>query len=378
MIAVVVLEVLAKYNVMLVPIQLENAHEGVGSITLRNDGNDVEELTLKILGIKEAVLEEFVRKNIQALFPEGETLLIVGQQPKNKAGGRADLVAVDGKGNIVLVEIKRDVEDIVARKEPFEFQAIRYAANYALITTPQDLIQKLFAPYIEKHKGEYELHGLTSSELASRLLLDYLKENNAENTFNAHQRIVLIASAFDPQTRSACAWLAKNKIDIRCLQLSPIKYKAQHFFNIDQIIPPPSLDQYFVEIADPSDPKGKTDKQKGSSISKANLPKMPQLFEWKLVAPGDPIYIKGHELDIARIRDQYHVEYHDQPMTYNAWGQKVTSWSAINIYEWTIHKPTGQTLDELRRSKQEQIEQELVEPVPDTMMGLPANAMDDQ
>lgn len=139
---------------------------------------------------------------------------------------------------------------------------------------PQDLIQKLFAPYIEKHKGEYELHGLTSSELASRLLLDYLKENNAENTFNAHQRIVLIASAFDPQTRSACAWLAKNKIDIRCLQLSPIKYKEQHFFNIDQIIPPPSLDQYFVEIADPNDPKGKGDKQKGSSMSKANLLKM--------------------------------------------------------------------------------------------------------
>jgi len=69
------------------------------------------------------------------------------------------------------------------------------------------------------------------------------------------------------------------------------------------------------------------------------------------------------------------MEYHEQPMTYNAWGQKVTGWSAINIYEWTIHEPTGQTLDELRRNKQEQIEQELVEPVPDTMMGLPTNAM---
>lgn len=349
---------------LLVPIQLENAHEGVGSIILQSDENGIEELTLKVLGIKEAVLEEFVRKNIQALFPdpEGETLLIVGQQPKNKAGGRADLVAVDGKGNIVLVEIKRDVEDIVARKEPFEFQAIRYAANYALIATPQDLIQKLFAPYIEKHKGEYELHGLTSSELASRLLLDYLKENNAENTFNAHQRIILIASAFDRQTLSACAWLAKNKIDIRCLQLSPIKYKEQYFFKIDQIIPAPSLDQRFVEIADPTDKGGK---QNGSSISRATLPRMPKLFEWKLVAPGDEIYIKNHTSESARMLDQRRVEYDGQSMSYNSWGKKVTGWSAVNIYEWTVYKPTGQTLDELRQNKQEEIEQELIEPSSD-------------
>lgn len=109
---------------------------------------EVEELTLKKLEIQERQLEEFVRKNVQVLFPD-ETLLIVGQQPKNKAGGRADLVAVDGEGSIVLIELKRDVEDIIARKEPFEFQAIRYAANYALIATPQDLVQRLFAPYIE-------------------------------------------------------------------------------------------------------------------------------------------------------------------------------------------------------------------------------------
>lgn len=347
---------------MLVPVQFENAHEGIGHIILRND---VEPLTLKGLNIKEAVLEEFVRKNIQVLFPEEETLLIVGQQPKNKAGGRADLVAVDGDGNIVLIEIKRDVEDIVGRKEPFEFQAIRYAANYALIATPQDLVQKLFAPYIEKHKEEFELRGLTPSELAARLLLGYLRENNAENTFNVRQRIVLIASSFDPQTLSACAWLAQNKIDIRCLRLSPIKYQEQYFFNIEQIIPPPSLDQYFVEIADSRNIQINGDKPTGTSAGKANLPKMPQLFEWKLVASGDPIYIKGHELDQAQILDRDHVKYRDQLMTYNAWGQKVTGWSAINIYEWTIHEPTGQTLDELCRNKQQAIEQELVEPAPD-------------
>lgn len=208
---------------MIVPVNLE------GSIT----PDEMEELTLKDIQITEAVLEEFVRRNVEVLFPEGETLLIVGQQARNVERGRADLVAVDSSGSIVLIELKRDMGDIVARREPFEFQAIRYAASYARIRTPQDLVQKLFASYIDKHRGEYELKELTPSELAARLLSDFLSTNQAERTFNQSQRIILIASAFDPQTLSACAWLAKNSIDIRCLRLTPVRYSQQHFLEIE-------------------------------------------------------------------------------------------------------------------------------------------------
>ena len=41
----------------------------------------------------------------------------------------------------------------------------------------------------------------------------------------------------------------------------------------------------------------------------------------------------------------------DKNLTYNQWGQKVTGWSSICIYEWAIHKETGKTLDVLRRKK---------------------------
>ena len=44
-------------------------------------------------------------------------------------------------------------------------------------------------------------------------------------------------------------------------------------------------------------------------------------------------------------------------MTYNAWGQKITGWSAINIYEWTVDEKTKETLDDLRKEKLQQIEQ---------------------
>jgi len=95
------------------------------------------------------------------------------------------LTAVDQNGNLVLIEIKRDVEDIKQRKEPFEFQAIRYAASYAKIKTADELVDKIFASYIEKYKAEFELGELTAYEKATRILNGFLEKNNAAKTFNS-------------------------------------------------------------------------------------------------------------------------------------------------------------------------------------------------
>lgn len=323
--------------------------------------NQVLERTLKDLSITEADLEEYVRQNVAALFPEGEeTLLIVGQQVRNIAAGRADLVAIDGQGNIVLIELKRDKDDITTRKEPFEFQAIRYAANYALIKTQQDVVQLLFAPYIERHKQEGEFHqqlvnGLTSSELASRLLAKFLQDNQAQGTLNRYQRIMLVASAFDPQTLSACAWLAQNAIDIRCITIAPIEYNQQQFFKIEQVIPPPALADFFVEVAQ-STTVG-TPIISGSQPKQA-LPRMAKLFEWRLISSGDHLYIRDNETLYATIVNHTHVEYQGQMMKYNEWGQSVTGWSAINIYEWSVHALSNKTLDILRREKLEELAQQ--------------------
>lgn len=311
--------------------------------------DEMEELTLKEIQVNEAKLEEFVRQNVGVLFPESEeTLLIVGQQARNVQRGRADLVAVDGSGNLVLIEVKRDVDDIAARREPFEFQAIRYAASCACIKTPQDLVQKLFASYIDRHRNEYELKELTPSELATRKLNEFLRNNQAERTFNRSQRIILIASAFDDQTLSACAWLAKNGIDIRCLRLTPLRYNHQHFLEIEQLIPPRPLDDYFVEIADPSMP-GARGAAEPRSRSRDRLARMPELFEWGLIKPGDGIYIAGHEDNAAEVIDGKYVRYNGEKMSYHAWGRKVTGWSSVNVYVSAVHRESGKTLDTLRQ-----------------------------
>src|SRR5205823_4708386 len=79
---------------------------------------------------------------------------------------------------------------------------------------------------------------------------EFLSENNAEKTFNQGQRIILIASSFDPQTLSACAWLVRNNIDLRCVEVSVLRYEDQHFLRVEQILPPPSLDDYFVGFSE--------------------------------------------------------------------------------------------------------------------------------
>lgn len=111
-------------------------------------------------------------------------MLIVDRQVQNEKFGRSDLTAVDNNGNIVLIEIKRDRKDIENCKEAFEFQAIRYAESYATVENADDLVKKVYAPYIEKYRSEFELGALTSYELGIRKLTEFLRGYGAENSFN--------------------------------------------------------------------------------------------------------------------------------------------------------------------------------------------------
>lgn len=96
-------------------------------IPIKTDANitvdeiDITETGFKSLNFKKSHIEEFIRTNIELLLTD-ESLLIIGIQVTNSEKGRSDLTAIDENGNLVLTEIKRDVEDIKARKEELEFQ----------------------------------------------------------------------------------------------------------------------------------------------------------------------------------------------------------------------------------------------------------------
>ena len=349
-------------NANIVPISL-NANSG-SKIDIAHD--EIEECSFGELAapfegqpvkLDESDLEEFVRKNPGLFFQDDETLLIVGQQVRDKIGKRSDLVAIDAKGNIVYIELKRDHGDMAVRKEPLEFQAVRYAANYARIESRDKLVELLFGQYVEKHRSEFSKKEGKANQVAKDCLDEFL-DNVSHDDFNEKQRIVLIAASFDEESRSACAWLAKNGIDLRCLTVNPFKYGQQVFLAIETIIPPPKIESFYVDVAQPTQIGKKVSKGE-SAASKESLPRIPKLFEWGLIKAGDKVYIKTQQEEIAEVLDSKRVRYKGQSMSFNEWGRLVTGWSAINVYEWTVVEGSKRTLDELRAEKLEALKNAL-------------------
>jgi CxxC motif-containing protein len=230
----------------------------------------------------------------------------LGRQILNKENARSDLTALDKNGNLVLIEIKRDIEDIKQRRETFGFQAIRYVARYVKIKTTDELVDKIFASYIKKYRDEFKLGNLTAYEKATRILNDFIEKNNLAKTFNCKQRIILMASSFDSQTISAVAWLIANNIDISCFELSPMKIGDNYFIDINRIVHPTALQNFYLEVDD----KKRTvyPEKRNTPIARSYLQRMDKLFEWKIIKAGDTVVIKNFDNSEAVVIDTKNVK----------------------------------------------------------------------
>ena len=303
----------------------------------------LEEITFGELGMKESDIEEILRKNIDMVCSDEESLLVVGQQVKNAKNGRSDLTAIDNEGNLVLIEIKRDKKDIEARSEAFEFQAIRYAASCATIKSSNELIQSVFTPYVEKHIDEFLKTGLSASEIASRVLMDFFQKNNIVN-FNESQRIILVASEFDEQTLSAVAWLNSNKVDISCYRIYPYKLNENIFIDVKKILPVMEYDDFYVNIAS----QKSVSRDKKRDITRHVYPKIDAMLDWKVVEAGDIIVAKD-TVEEAVLTSDGNVETKDGIMSLQQWLKSVYGWSSVQTYAFAIHKKTGKLLMDIRR-----------------------------
>lgn len=338
---------------MLIPISVSPSKE------IRAE-QEIERLTFEGLGLTEAQVEEFLRRNISLLFAGdsdgAETLLIVGQQVVNLRGARNDLVAIDGDGSLVLIEIKRDASDMAGRTESLEFQAVRYAASLATIETMDDLVDRVYARYVKKWSAEFGLGELTPEEMARRRLAEFLSANGAENSFNKRQRIMLVSSSFDEQTLSAVAWMNANGIDITCISLNPVRSAGQIFLSAEVLIPARKIEDYFIPIRESVGVAGEVlarTKAGTARSTRTALPRMAKLMEWGIVHAGMPLRIKNFEDSEAVVQDAKSVRFRDANMSFNDWGQRVTGWSSICIYDWALTLD-GKTLSELRAQRMEE------------------------
>ncbi len=310
-----------------------------------NKAEKVEAVTFTKLDMKENDIEEILRCNIDMLCGEEESMLIVGRQVKNEKLGRSDLTAVDNNGSLVLIEIKRDMKDFESKKEAIEFQAIRYAASYATIETPEELVEKVFAPYIEKYRSEFEIGELTTFELGIRKLNEFLEENQAGNDFNKKQKIILAASDYDDQTLSAVAWLNNSGVDMYCFKLIPFKVNDQIIINAEKVLPVPDYDEYYVNLLD----KALPGTQKRKAYTRRSLPKIDAMLEWGVVKPGDIIKAKNGRSEAELLENGNVLLSDGRELSMQMWLKEVYGWASIETYSFAVQKESGKTLSEIRK-----------------------------
>lgn len=310
----------------------------------------IEPLTFSELNMQENDIEEMLRKNIDMICDEEESMLIVGRQVRNAELGRSDLTAIDNNGNIVLIEIKRDLKDIAARKESFEFQAIRYAASYATIENLDDLVNKVYSPYIEKYRDEFkhDSNSLTSTELATRNISEFLTANNSINEFNKKQKIILVASDFDSQTLSAVAWLNNNSVNISCYKLIPYKINNEIVINIEKVLPINDYDDFYVDLIHSTT----TISRKKANFSRRNLPRINDMLSWGIVKENDIIIAKDTDEEAILMKNG-NVLVDGEEKSLQTWLKDIYGWSSVQTYAFALHKERGKTLSEIREEYME-------------------------
>jgi len=200
-----------------------------------NDIQQIKTITFNEAGFKERQhLQEWIAKNPSCL---GEELLII---QKEFAGfddtkERLDLLALDKRGNLVIIENKLDDtgRDVV-------WQALKYVSYCSSLTT-QD-IEQMFSAYLSDNN---------ISQSPQELLVEFFGDEDYEEIINVgySQRTILVAGSYRKEVTSTVMWLLNNGIDITCFKAVPYSHKDEILLDFKQIIPLKEAEEFMIKIA---------------------------------------------------------------------------------------------------------------------------------
>ncbi len=151
------------------------------------------------------------------------------------ANRRIDLLCLDEKAQLVVVELKR--ED----GAHMELQALRYAA---MVSTMR------FDQAVEAHR-KYLL-SINSTDDPEQVIREFLDVEEGPVALSETVRIVLAASDFPQELTTAVLWLNKQGLDLRCVQMRPHQIDGRVLIDIQQVIPLPEAEQYQVAVREKS------------------------------------------------------------------------------------------------------------------------------
>lgn len=193
--------------------------------------------TFTELGLLERTnIQRAVRTHIAAITP-GVKTMVLAEEFGDWVGAnrRIDLLCLDEKARLVVVELKRD------DGSHMELQALRYAA---MVSTMR------FDQAVEAHR-KY-LASIGSDEDAEQAIRDFLDKDDSAIALSETVRIVLASSEFSQELTTAVLWLNRQGLDIRCVQMRPHVVDTRVLVDIHQVIPLPEAEQYQVAIREKS------------------------------------------------------------------------------------------------------------------------------
>lgn len=216
-------------------------------------------------------IERWVINNPEIL---GEDLLILSSEFDrfDQSNDRLDVLALDRKGNLVVVELKRDGLAGYA-----ELQALRYAAMVASLT-----IEKVVPYYVafrRRAAGE-EL----SEEQAREEILEFV-ESDTFAEFSTKARIILCSEGFSKEITSTVLWLRDFGVDLSCVKITPYQVEGKIIIVPRVLIPLEEAQQYLIGIQAKEQDRQPTRRMRRRSL---NI-----LLENQLVKAGDKIYLKN-------------------------------------------------------------------------------------
>jgi hypothetical protein len=150
---------------------------------------------------------------------------------------RLDLLALDKKGNLVIIENKLDDsgKDVV-------WQSLKYASYCS--TLSKSNIAEIFQKYLGK---------ISPNEDAKKNICDFLDcEDFSEVVLNNgnSQRIIMVAAKFRKEVTSTILWLLKHGLNVKCFKATPFSNDNTIYLSIEQVIPLPEAEELMIGIAE--------------------------------------------------------------------------------------------------------------------------------
>jgi hypothetical protein len=189
--------------------------------------------TFSELALKERFdIQEWVLTCPQLL---GEDLLIITAEFDrfDRTSERLDVLAVDRRGKLVVIELKRSAIGTNA-----ELQALRYAA-YCSTLGIED-IAELFAAHRKRRNGQ----DLSAADARSAILEFF--ENPEFEEFDDQPRIILAADDFPAEITATMIWLRSFDLDISAVRLRPYRVGTQLLVDCSVLIPLPEAKDFIV------------------------------------------------------------------------------------------------------------------------------------